>query len=130
MARDYSPTHFFLRVPNCQLGRYSHERHGVLQETDFVSLNENGGTAETIFLAVLNPDDAKQALIEAECQEITTDRSRLRLHSAVGRSEGAGREYLGHEAGHARRYHELAEPGLALLSDAGGRLATHTVSGV
>lgn len=35
MARDYSPTHFFLRVPNRLLGRYFHERHGVLQEIDF-----------------------------------------------------------------------------------------------
>lgn len=30
MDRDYSPTHFFLRVPNRLLGRYFHERHDAL----------------------------------------------------------------------------------------------------
>lgn len=79
MARDYSPTHFFLRVPNRLLGRYFHERHDVLQEIDFASLNENRDAAETVFQAVLNLDDAKQAQIEAECQEIEG----MAFHSGV-----------------------------------------------
>ena len=70
MARDYSPTHFFLRVPNHLLGRYFHERQGVLQEVNFASLNENRDAAEAIFQAVLGLDDVQQAQIEAECQEI------------------------------------------------------------
>ena len=70
MARDYSPTHFFLRVPNHLLGPYFHERHGVLQQIDFTKLDENRGAAEAIFQAVLGLDDTKQAQIEAECQEV------------------------------------------------------------
>lgn len=70
MARDYSPTHFFLRVPNHLLGRFFRERHGVLQEVDFTKLDENRGAAEMIFQTVLGLDDAKQAQIEAECQEV------------------------------------------------------------
>lgn len=70
MARDYSPTHFFLRVPNHLLKRYFHERHGVLREIDFDSLTEDRGGAETVFQALIKLDDAKQAAIEAECQDI------------------------------------------------------------
>lgn len=70
MARDYSPTHFFLRVPNRLLGRYFHERRGVLHDVDFTKLDENRGAAEAILQAVLELDDTEQAQIEAECQEV------------------------------------------------------------
>lgn len=70
MARDYSPTHFFLHVPNRLLKRYFHERHGVLREIDFDSLAEDRGGAEAVFQALIKLNDAKQAAIEAECQDI------------------------------------------------------------
>lgn len=40
MARQYSPTQFFRRVPNGLLARYFKERHGVLGEIDFETLKE------------------------------------------------------------------------------------------
>ncbi len=70
MARDYSPTHFYLRVPKHLLGRYFKTRHNVLHDIEFEKLNENKKTAEQIFHAVLELADAKQAEIEAECREI------------------------------------------------------------
>lgn len=70
MARDYSPTHFYLRVPNPLLERYFKEQHNVLHNIEFIKLNENKNSAELIFNAVLELADDKQAQIEAECREI------------------------------------------------------------
>lgn len=70
MARDYSPTHFYLRIPNYLLERYFQERHNVLQHIEFKKLKENKEAAELIFNAVLDLPDDKQAQIEAECQDI------------------------------------------------------------
>lgn len=68
MARQYSPTQFFRRVPNALLARYFQEKHGVLQEIDFSKLKEND--ADTIFRAFTALPDEKQTEIEAECQDI------------------------------------------------------------
>ena len=70
MARQYSHRHFFRLVPNSLLGRYFHEKRGVLQEIDFDALKET--EVEPIFEAftALPPD--QQAKIEAEFQDIDT----------------------------------------------------------
>lgn len=68
MARQYSPTQFFRRVPNALLARYFQEKHGVLQEIDFGKLKEND--ADTIFQAFTALPDEKQTEIKAECQDI------------------------------------------------------------
>jgi hypothetical protein len=70
MARDFSPITFFQRTPNALLGRYFHEKHGVLDEVAFDELEENGSTAEAIFQAFSALPEAQQAKIEAECQDI------------------------------------------------------------
>ena len=68
MARQYSPTQFFRRVPNSLLARYFQERHGVLGEIDFEKLKETD--VDPIFEAFRALPDGKQAEIEAECQDI------------------------------------------------------------
>lgn len=68
MARQYSHTQFFRRVPNRLLGRYFREKHGVLNEIDFQALKEN--QVDGIFQAVITLPSEQQAQIEAECQEI------------------------------------------------------------
>ena len=68
MARQYSPTQFFRRVPNGLLARYFQERHGVLGEIDFETLKETN--VGPIFDAFRALPDGKQAEIEAECQDI------------------------------------------------------------
>lgn len=70
MARDYSPTQFFLRVPNDLLGRYFREKHGVLEEIAFDEMEEKMEEAEAIFQACTALPSDKQAEIEAECQVI------------------------------------------------------------
>lgn len=70
MARDFSPITFFQRTPNALLGRYFHEKHGVLDEINFDGLEETGSAAEAVFQAFSALADGKQAEIEAECQEI------------------------------------------------------------
>lgn len=70
MARDYSPTYFFLRVPNKLLGRFFHERHGALGDIDFDSLHESKEAAEIIHQAATSLTDSTQSVIEAECREI------------------------------------------------------------
>lgn len=79
MARDYSPTHFYLRVPNHLLERYFKERHKVLEDIEFKKLKENKKSAELIFHAVLKLPNDKQAQIEAECQEIES----MAFHSGI-----------------------------------------------
>jgi|GEM_PF-2240029 len=62
MARQYSPTQFFRRVPNALLARYFQEKHGVLQEIDFGKLKEND--ADTIFQAFTAlPDERTSGLV-------------------------------------------------------------------
>jgi hypothetical protein len=39
MARGYSPTHFYLCLPNQLLERYFKERHNVLHEIKFEKLS-------------------------------------------------------------------------------------------
>lgn len=68
MARQYSPTQFFRRVPNRLLGRYFKEKHRILHEIPFEKLKEN--EIDTIFHAFTNLPPAMQTKIEAECQEI------------------------------------------------------------
>lgn len=70
MARDYSPTHFYLRVPNHLLEHYFKKRHNVLNEIEFEKLDENKKAAELIFRSVLELTNDKQTQIEAECREI------------------------------------------------------------
>jgi hypothetical protein len=70
MARDFSPTTFFQRTPNALLGRYFHEKHGLLHEIAFDKLEENGKAAEAVFQAFIGLEEEKQAKIEAECQDI------------------------------------------------------------
>ena len=55
--------------------------------------------------------------------------ARACIQQAAG-LQGAGREHARHEAGHARRGHELAQLRLVLLSGTGGHLAAHAVCGV
>ena len=45
MARDYSPTHFYLRVPNHLLERYFKERYKALEDIEFKKLKENKKSA-------------------------------------------------------------------------------------
>lgn len=68
MARQYSPTLFFRRVPNGLLARYFQERHGVLGEIDFEKLNETD--VDPIVEAFRALPDSKQAEIEAQRQDI------------------------------------------------------------
>jgi len=68
MARQYSPTQFFRRVPNILLARYFQEKHSVLQDIAFDKLRDTD--VEPIFQAFTALPDDKQAEIEAECQDI------------------------------------------------------------
>ena len=68
MARQYSPTQFFRRVPNVLLGRYFTEKHSVLKKIDFGNLKET--EVDPIFQAFMALPSDKQAEIEAECQDI------------------------------------------------------------
>ncbi len=68
MARQFSPTQFFRRVPKTLLGRYFQEKEGILEDLDFSKLE--GKAEDTIFLAFLTlPDDLKSRM-EAEFQDI------------------------------------------------------------
>ncbi len=70
MARDYSPTHFYLRVPNALLARFFQQHHHVLADLDFAQLDESRDTAEIIHRAVTALPDTDQSAIEAECREV------------------------------------------------------------
>jgi len=70
MARDFPPITFFQRTPNTLLGRYFHEKHGVLNEIAFDELQDIGSAAAIIFQAFSLLSEGKQAEIEAECQHI------------------------------------------------------------
>lgn len=70
MARAYSPITFFQRVPNPLLGRYFHQKQGVLPEFAFDELEETRKSAELTFEAFTTLPDEKQAEIEAEFQNI------------------------------------------------------------
>jgi hypothetical protein len=70
MARDYSPTTFFLRVPKPLLSLYFHQYREVLQEITFEDLEETRASAEMIFEAFSALPEPKQAEIEAEFQDI------------------------------------------------------------
>lgn len=68
MARQFSPIQFFRRVPNELLARYFQEKRGVLQDIAFDKLMET--EVEPIFRAFTALPSEKQAMIEAEFQEI------------------------------------------------------------
>ena len=68
MARPYSHTQFFRRVPNVLLARYFQEKHGVLLDIEFSKLKET--EIEPIFQEFNALPEEKQAAIEAECQDI------------------------------------------------------------
>lgn len=68
MAKQYSPTQFFRRVPNALLARYFQEKHGVLLEIEFDKLKEN--EVEPVFQTVMMLPEDKIAALEAECQDI------------------------------------------------------------
>jgi hypothetical protein len=70
MARDYSPTTFFQRVPKPLLGRYFHQNQGELLEITFNELEETRESAEMIFEAFSAIPEPKQTEIEAEFQDI------------------------------------------------------------
>jgi len=70
MARDYSPTTFFHRVPKPLLGRYFHQNQGALLEIAFDKLEDTRKSAELIFAAFATLSEPKQAEIEAEFQDI------------------------------------------------------------
>lgn len=68
MARQFSPTQFFRRVPNELLARYLQEKLGVLQNIAFDKLKET--EVEPIFRAFTELPSEQQAIIEAEFQDI------------------------------------------------------------
>ena len=68
MARQYSHTQFFRRVPNALLGCYFHEKRSVLQEVDFGQIKET--EVGSIFQAFTTLPPEQQAEIEAAFQEI------------------------------------------------------------
>ncbi len=68
MAGQYSHLQFFRHTPNALLGRYFHEKHGVLQEIAFDKLKE--AEVDPIFQGFTSLPEDKQAQIEAECQDI------------------------------------------------------------
>jgi hypothetical protein len=70
MSRDYSPMHFYLRVPNALLARFFQQHHRVLADLDFTQLDESRDAAETVHRAVTALPDAEQSSIEAECREV------------------------------------------------------------
>ena len=70
MARQYSHTQFFRRVPNALLGRYFQKKHKVLKEIAFDQLKET--EIKPIFQAFTALPPEQQAEIEAEFQDIDT----------------------------------------------------------
>lgn len=70
MARQYSHTQFFRRVPNALLGRYFQEKQNALQEIDFGQLKET--EIDLIFQTFIALPPEQQAKIEAEFQDIDT----------------------------------------------------------
>lgn len=68
MARQFSPTHFFRRVPNELLARYFQEKRGVLRDITFDKLRNMD--VEPIFKAFTALPSDQQAVIEAEFQDI------------------------------------------------------------
>lgn len=70
MARQYSHTQFFRRVPNALLEQYFVEKRGVLQEIVFDELKET--EVERIFQSVMELPSEQQAEFEAEFQDIDT----------------------------------------------------------
>jgi hypothetical protein len=70
MARQYSPTQFFRRVPNTLLQRYFQEKQNVLHEINFEELKETN--VDSIFQAFITLPPQHQSKIEAEFQEIDT----------------------------------------------------------
>ena len=68
MVAQYSHLQFFRHTPKVVLGRYFHEKHGVLKDIAFDKLAEKD--AEPILEAVTALAGEKQAQIEAECQDI------------------------------------------------------------
>lgn len=79
MARQYSPTQFFRRVPNTLLARYFQTKHDVLQEIDFGKLKET--EVDTIFQA-FTPKASHLA-----------DFIRLALNTGMRRGEMLGLEW-------------------------------------
>ncbi|QWF69704.1 hypothetical protein KEF85_09980 [Methylomonas paludis] len=68
MARPYSHTQFFRRVPNALLARYFQDKHGVLLDVDFTKLKET--EVELVFKGFNALSEEKHLAIEAECQNI------------------------------------------------------------
>jgi hypothetical protein len=68
VARQYSHTQFFRRVPNVLLRRYFQEKRDVLQEIDFGQLKE--AEIDHIFKGFTDLPPEQQAEIEAEFQDI------------------------------------------------------------
>jgi hypothetical protein len=68
MARQYSPTQFFRRVPNDLLGHYFQNKHNVLQKVSFDDLKETD--VDPVFKAFSALPFEQQAEIEAELQDI------------------------------------------------------------
>lgn len=62
MARQYSPTQFFRRVPNGLLALTCKQRHGVLGEIDFEKFEETN--LDPIFGVFTSLPDSKQAEID------------------------------------------------------------------
>ena len=57
-------------MPNPLLGRYFHQNQEVLLEIPFDELEETRKSADTVFAAFSTLPEPKQAVIEAEFQEI------------------------------------------------------------
>ena len=68
MARQYSHTQFFRRVPNALLGHYFQNKHNVLEDIPFSELKETD--VDPIFETFSSLPSEQQAEIEAELQDI------------------------------------------------------------
>lgn len=70
MAQDFSPTRFFIHVPNPLLAQFFREHHQTLLDFNFAVLEENAASAEQVFEAYKEIEDSKRMAIEGECREI------------------------------------------------------------